>query len=100
MPLPQGVPPVVTIVVLSRLTGVAASLARGGGGLGESRRLVRRRLKLAGIQALSERRASNQRDQRESSDKHLHDTFSMLRTIVHCWVRPIALGVHRADRLS
>src|SRR5260221_14229342 len=53
--MPHGSPRVVTIFVLSRLTGV-------------------RRVKLAGILALSERRASNQRNQRESSDKHLHDT--------------------------
>src|SRR5437660_5858064 len=63
--MPHGSPRVVTIFVLSRLTGVAASPARGCGG---------RRVKLAGILALSERRASNQRNQRESSDKHLHNT--------------------------
>src|SRR5262245_2515504 len=38
IPLPQGISAVVTLVVLLRLTGVAAGLARrGGGGLAESR---------------------------------------------------------------
>src|SRR5215467_192654 len=38
IPLPQGIAAVVTLVVLLRLTGVAAGLARrGGGGLAESR---------------------------------------------------------------
>src|SRR5262249_56380329 len=38
IPLPQGIPPVVTLVVLLRLTGVAAGLVRGGNsGKAESR---------------------------------------------------------------
>src|ERR1700738_2022856 len=105
--MPIGVR-VVTIFVWSRLTSVAASLARGGGGLGESRagnegsrRLVRRRVKLAGILALSERQASNQRNQRESSDKHLHDTSPCYgRSSVGCCNSGEADGDRQRDALA
>src|ERR1700730_1165702 len=105
--MPIGVR-VVTIFVWSRLTSVAASLARGGGGLGESRagnegsrRLVRRRVKLAGILALSERQASNQRNQRESSDKHLHDTSPCYgRSSVGCCNSGEADGDRQHDALA
>src|SRR5262249_58845674 len=44
--------------------------------------------RLAGILVLSERRASTQRNQRESSDKHLHDTSPCYgRSSVGCYNR-------------
>src|SRR5260370_19404570 len=80
--MPHGSPRVVTIFVLSRLTGV-------------------RRVKLAGILALSERRASNQRNQRESSDKHLHDTSPCYgRSFVGCCNSGQADGDRQRDPLA
>src|SRR5262249_8518231 len=55
VPLLQRVPAVVTIVVLSRLIGAAATVGRCGGGLGESG-------------------AGNERGQGQSGDEHFHRT--------------------------
>src|SRR5262249_8445019 len=55
VPLLQRVPAVVTIVVLSRLIGAAATVGRCGGGLGESG-------------------AGNERGQGQSGDEHFHST--------------------------
>src|SRR5215471_10634062 len=49
--------------------------------------------RLAGIPALSERRASNQRNQRESSDKHLHDTSP-------CYGRSTGLAVENVQSID
>src|SRR5262249_44692750 len=54
IPLPQGIPPVVTLVVLLRLTGVAAGLVRGG----SSR--------------LAESGGGNEDGQSQSGDERLH----------------------------
>src|SRR5262249_60328749 len=55
VPLLQRVPAVVTIVVLSRLIGAAATVGRCGGGLGESG-------------------AGNERGQGQSGNEHFHST--------------------------
>jgi len=49
--------------------------------------------RLAAILALSERRASNQRNQRESSDKHLHDTSP-------CYGRSTGLAVENVQSID
>src|SRR6516225_4911521 len=58
VPLLQRVPAVVTIVVLSRLIGAAATVGRCGGGLGESG-------------------AGNERGQGQSGDEHFHSTVRL-----------------------
>src|SRR5262249_8345845 len=58
VPLLQRVPAVVTIVVLSRLIGAAATVGRCGGGLDESG-------------------AGNERGQGQSGDEHFHSTVRL-----------------------
>src|SRR5215831_516206 len=59
IPLPQGIAAVVTLVVLLRLTGVAAGLARrGGGGLAQSR-------------------GGNEHGQSQRGDERLHGCLSI-----------------------
>src|SRR4029453_925396 len=55
VPVLQGIPPIVTIIVLSRLTGVAAGVGCSGGGRGEGR-------------------SGNEGRQGQGGDKCLHDT--------------------------
>src|SRR6266487_749576 len=55
VPVLQGIPPIVTIIVLSRLTGVASGVGCSGGGRGEGR-------------------SGNEGRQGQGGDKCLHDT--------------------------
>ena len=71
IPLPQGIPPVVTLVVLLRLTGVAAGLVRGGSS------------------GLAETRGSNEDNQSQSGDERLHSPSPSIaqqrRRVRRCW---------------
>jgi len=71
IPLPQGIPPVVTLVVLLRLTGVAAGLVRGSSS------------------GLAETRGGNEDNQSQSGDERLHSPSPSIaqqrRRVRRCW---------------